>query len=260
MEITLERMSLEELRELAENTLEKSVNAETVEEARKFDVELEEIVNIYTGLSKEECYNRCRRAENPLIAAILEFSFPSIREYKKEDKETHTISRSIVDCEKPIDIGDLHKKLGGVGADKTWLNMAEKFNLYLTLRAAKRLSDVGVRGKSGVKVYDELINNTADIYNMRKASREVALGVNDLSDDNILEMLDVIVRAMLGEEHTPEMRDVYYLIDVYSQDSRKTKTGVTAANHRTLRNYLKKVCYRVLTHANGYEVESREVK
>lgn len=260
MEITLERMSLEELRELAENTLEKSVNAETVEESRRYDLELEEIINTYTGHSKEECYNRCRRAENPLIAAILEFSYPSIRERKVEDKETRTINRFIADCDKFIDLGDLHKKLGGVGVNKTWLNMAEKLNFYLTTRAAKRLSDVGVCGKNGVRVYDELVNNTAEVYTMRKLSRDIDLGADSLADENILAMLTTIIQAMLGEEYTPEMRDVYYLIDVYAQDGKKSKTGVTAANHKTLRTYLKKVCYRILTHANGYEVESREVK
>lgn len=260
MEITLERMSLAELRELAETTLDKSVNAQTVEEARRYDLELEEIINIYTGHSKEECYNRCRGAENPLIAAVLEFSYPSIRERVTEDGETRTINRVIADCEKAIDLGDLHKKLGGVGADKTWINMAEMLNFHLTTRAAKRLSDVGVRGKSGMKIYDELMSNTADVYNMRKLTRDVNLGANSLSDENILEMLTVVIGAMLGDGYTPEMRDVYYLIDVYAQDSKKSKTGVTAANHKTLRTYLKKVCYRILTHANGYEVESREVK
>ena len=51
-----------------------------------------------------------------------------------------------------------------------------------------------------------------------------------------------------------------YLVDVYSNDNKKSKTGITAANHKTLRNYLKKVCYRILTNGTGYDVESKEIK
>ena len=36
--------------------------------------------------------------------------------------------------------------------------------------------------------------------------------------------------------------------------------GITAANHKTLRNYLKKVCYRILTGGTGYDVDQREIK
>ena len=235
---------LEELRAKAEELLEKADSAETIEQARKLNVELDETVNEYTAESKKICYAKCEESGNPMKTAIEEFFFPSIRVKVTEDKETGAILRSIQDCVKPIDLGNLHKKLGGIGADKKWIYVVEKLNYLLTVRAAQR---VGATIKSDAYVMDEI-------------SKAIDMGKNPLSNTNILKTLQVVITAMLGEEYKATSHDVNYLIDVYANDNKKSKTSITAANHATLRGYLKKVCYRILTNGKGYDVETREIK
>lgn len=235
---------LEELRAKAEELLEKAENAETIADARKFEKELEETINTYTAESKAIAYGRIRDTEKPMHTAILEFYFPSIKVKEIKDKDSGSITRTIVDIDKPIDLGDLHKKLDGIGANKHWIYSAEKLNFYLTVKAA---SDVGTTVNS-------------DAFRMNEISKAIDMGKTPLSNTNILKTLQIVISEMLGEEYKATSHDVKYLMYVYAQDNKKSKTAITAANHKTLRMYLKKVCYRILTNGTGYDVESREIR
>lgn len=239
-----ELTSLSEIKAKADELLQAVENAETVETRNKLEEELEECINHYTHISKGICYDKCKNSENPMITAILEFFFPVIKVKETKEQETGVVVRSIIDAERPIDLGDLHKKLRGVGADHNWIYMVEKLNYYLTLRAAKRMN----------------VEVKADAYKLKEISRDIELGKNPLSNTNILKTLQTVVTAMLGDGYKATSHDVNYLVDVYSNDNKKSKTGITAANHKTLRNYMKKVCYRIVTGGKGYDVETREIK
>lgn len=242
MEITT--TNLEEIRSIAEEKLSKADEAENVAEQKKLNEELDEVINHYTAVSKKLCYESCKASEDPLKTAILKFSFPSIKVKEEKDKDTGIVTRRIIDVEKPIDIGDLHKKLGGVGADPKWLAMAENFNFHLTLRTAQRMN----------------VTIDSDAYKLSDLARQIDLGKNPCSNTKLLATLQAIVTAMLGEEYKATSHDVNYLCDCYASDNKKSKTSITAANHKTLRAYLKKVCYRILTGGTGYDVETREIK
>lgn len=241
---TITITNLEEIRKIAETLLEESDNAETVDDRKKADEKLDEAINHYTAVSKAECYARCKATENPLITAILEFFFPSIKVKEDKDKDTGIVTRKIIDIDKAIDLGDLHKKLNGVGSDHSWLAMAENFNFHLTLRTAQRMN----------------VTINSDAYKLSELARQQDLGKNPCSNTKLLATLQSIVTAMLGEGYKATSHDVNYLCDCYASDNKKSKTSITAANHKTLRNYLKKVCYRILTDGKGYDVETREIK
>lgn len=234
----------EVIKALAEEVLTLSSSAETTDERRDYDEKLEKVINYYTAISKAECYAAAKASDDPMKYAVLTFWYDTIKVKETEDKETHIVIRSIVDAEKPIDLGDLHSKLGGIGHDAKWIYTVEKFNLYLTMRVAQELGTT-------VKVEN---------FHMNDISRQRELGKNPCSNSQIDKTLQTVITEMLGEGYKIKTQDRNYLLQCYAGDNKKSKTGVTAANHKTLRAYLKKVCYRILTDGTGYDVEQREIK
>lgn len=244
MSIKLTTTNLDEIRKIAEETLEKSDEAKSADERRALDADLDEVISYYKHIAKTAMINEAKASDDAMKYAINRFFYGVIKVKETEDKDTGVTYRSIVDAEAPIDLGELHKKLGGIGADPQWLHIAEKLNYHLTLRAAQR---VGATVKH-------------DSFMMNEISREIDLGKNPCSNTQMLKTLQTVITAMLGEGFKATSHDVNYLVDVYANDSKKSKTAISAANHKTLRNYLKKVCYRILNNLDGYSVEQKEIK
>lgn len=237
-------ITLAEVKAMAEDYLAKANSAEKSEDKAEFEDAMTQCINQYAFISKNACYDAAKASGDPMQYACTEFFFPVIRMKETRDKDSDVIIRSITDAVKPIDIGDMHKALNGIGHDTNWIHDAEKFNYYLCIRAAER---VGATIKN-------------DSYRMSEIARQRSLGKNPCSNTNLLKTLQLIITEMLGEGYKVTSHDVNYLVDVYSNDNKKSKTAITAANHKTLRNYLKKVCYRVITDGKGYDVEAKEIK
>lgn len=244
MAIELTTTNLEEIRAKAEELLGLSENCENLEEQKKINDDLDTVIAYYTATSKAACYKAAKESGDAMKYAVTEFFFPIIRINETKDNETGAVFRSIADSVRPIDLGDLHKKLQGIGADPKWIHAAERFNYHLTLRAAQR---VGAKVKS-------------DAFAMSDIAKQIDMGKNPCSNNQMLKTLQGIITMMLGEGYKATSHDVNYLVDCYASDSKKSKTAITAANHKTLRNYLKKVCYRILTNGNGYTVDQKEIK
>jgi len=239
-------ITLEEMKTMAEELLKKSNVAETIEARAEADADLDTVIAEYAKVSKQAVYNAAKNSGDPMKYAITTFWYPVIRiKEEKEEVEGKTIiKRSIDDANKQIDLGDMHKRLEGIGADTKWIYAAEKFNFYLTKRAADRV---------GAKI-------NSDAFTLNEICKEIEMGKTPCSNTNLLKTLQQVVTMMLGEGYKATSHDVNYLIDVYATDAKKSKTAITLANHKTLRGYLKKVCYRILTNGRGYDVEQREIK
>lgn len=244
MAIKITTTNLAELKALAEEYLAKAEDAEEVSVKKDIEADLDEIIDEYGKQSKMQTYEAASKSGNAMEYAVKTFFYPVIKVAEKKEKDTDIVIRSIGMAQRPIDLGDLHKRLKGIGADTKWIYTAEKLNFYLTVRAAQR---VGATVKS-------------DAFRMHEIARDISLGKNPVSNTNMLKTLQTVITEMLGEGYKATSHDVNYLIDVYANDSKKSKTAITAANHKTLRNYLKKVCYRILTGGTGYDVEQKEIK
>ena len=244
MAIELKTTNLEEIKALAEELLEKSESAETVDEKRTIEADLEETINYYTSVSKENCYNAARAVEKPMEYAVLTFFFPTIRVKETIDKDTKAVIRNIVDSNKPIDLIDLNKKLNGIGVNKRWFSAIQKFNYHLTVRAANR---VGATVNSDAMVMDDI-------------ARAFEMGKNPCSNTQMLKTLQGIINMMLGEDYKATSHDVNYLVDCYATDNKRSKTAITLATHKALVGYIKKICYRILSNGTGYDVVQKEIK
>ena len=245
-EIKFANETMPEVKAMAEAYLEKADNAKLATDKTENEEAIQQCINRFKYLSKTACYAEAKASGDPMQYAVRKFYYPTIKLKEVKDKDSGTVIRSIVDAEAPIDLGDMHKKLGGIGKDTNWIYTAEKLNYHLTIRAAERV---------GAKVKN-------DAYQMKKVSQERKLGKDPCSNTQMLKTLKVVISEMLGEEFAGKVtsHDVNYLVDVYSNDNKKSKTAITAANHKTLRSYLKKVCYRILNGNKGYDVETREIK
>lgn len=207
---------------------------------------MEQTVNEYTSIARNQCFNVLKETEDPMLEAVKQLSYPTIRIVDKkvgEDKQKIPVT-TIEDTEKQIDLFKLYKHCGSIGKDPKWLHMVEKFNFLLT---AQKAVDLGIDPKA--------IN---DSYAMSEIAKGYDLGKNPASKTNLLKTLQTIVTAMIGEEYKAVSHDVNFLLSVYSRKSRKALT-VTCANHKYMRGYVMEICHRIVT-GKSYAVEYKAVK
>lgn len=216
------------------------------EEAMKLSKAIEEKVNEYTSVVRDDCFEACKNSKDPMLTAVTLLSFVTIG-VKDEQKGDDAIPvRIVVDKERQIDLFKLYKYCGekGIGADPKWLYMAEQLNMLLT---AQKAQDLGLDPK--------VVN---DSFAMSNIAREIDLGKSPTSKTNILKTLQSIITAMLGEGYKATSHDVNFLMSTYSKKNRKALT-VTTANHKTLRGLLAEICHRIVTDKH-YAVDYKAVK
>ena len=216
------------------------------EEAMKLSKAIEEKVNEYTSVVRDDCFEACKNSKDPMLTAVTLLSFVTIG-VKDEQKGDDAIPvRIVVDKERAIDLFKLYKYCGekGIGADPKWLYMAEQLNMLLT---AQKAQDLGLDPK---KVNDS--------FAMSNIAREIDLGKSPTSKTNILKTLQSIITAMLGEGYKAASHDVNFLMSAYSKKNRKALT-ITTANHKTLRGLLAEICHRIVT-GKTYAVDYKAVK
>ena len=216
------------------------------EEAMKLSKTIEEKVNEYTSVVRDDCFEACKNSKDPMLTAVTLLSFVTIG-VKDEQKGDDAIPvRIVVDKERQIDLFKLYKYCGekGIGADPKWLYMAEQLNMLLT---AQKAQDLGLDPKA--------VN---DSFAMSNIAREIDLGKSPTSKTNILKTLQSIITAMLGEGYKATSHDVNFLMSTYSKKNRKALT-VTTANHKTLRGLLAEICHRIVTNKQ-YAVDYKAVK
>lgn len=239
---------LKELRATAEEKVKaynEALQDGKFDEAQKLDGEITDTVNEYTSTVRDMCFEDCAAADDPMIAAVTALSFITIavKDNRKGDEKIPV--REVIERERQIDLLKLHKYVsGGIGHNKEWNVMIEKFNLLMTCQKAK---DLGIDPSS--------IN---DSYAMSEIAKGYDLGKNPASKTNLLKTLTAIVQAMVGEEYKPVSHDVNFLLSVYSRKSRKALT-VTCANHKYLRGYVMEICHRIVT-GKTYEVDYRKAR
>lgn len=215
------------------------------DEVSKLDTEITDTVNEYTSIVRDMCFEDCAASDDPMMAAVTALSFMTIgvKDTKRGDEKLPV--REVIEKERQIDLLKLHKFVdGGIGHNKEWAYMIEKFNLLMTCQKAK---DLGI---------DPAAIN--DSYAMSEIAKGYDLGKNPASKTNLLKTLTAIVQAMVGEEYKPVSHDVNFLLSVYSRKSRKALT-VTCANHKYMRGYVMEICHRIVT-GKTYEVDYKKVR
>lgn len=237
-----------ELRETAEALCREyndNIQNGNFQETTRLNDEIEQAVNEYTSIAKEECFEALKATENPMLEAVKQLTFPTIRARDTKQGDEKIPVRVIEDIERPIDLLKLHKATeGGIGADKNWAYKVEKLNFLLTAQKAK---DLGIDPKE--------VN---DSFAMADISKEIDMGKNPTSKTNLLKTLNVVIQAMIGEEYKAVSHDVNFLMSVFSRKNRAALT-VSCANHKYMRQYCAEICHRIVM-GETYKIEFRKVR
>lgn len=213
--------------------------------AAKLNTEIEQAVNEYTSIAREECFKKLAATDDPMLAAVKELSFMTIRARDTKAGDEKIPVRVIEDSEKAIDLLKLHKSVkGGIGKDEKWAAMIEKLNFLLT---AQKAVDLGINPKT--------VN---DSYAMSDIARQIDMGKTPTSKTNILKTVQSIVTAMIGEEYKAVSHDVNFLMSVYSRKNRKALT-VSCANHKYMRQYMMEICHRIVE-GKTYSLDYKQIK
>lgn len=237
-----------ELREAVEalcKQYNENIQEGNFQESTKLNDEIEQTVNEYTSIAREECFDALKATENPMLEAVKQLTFPTIRAKDTKQGDEKIPVRVIEDIEKPIDLLKLHKAVdGGIGADKNWAYKVEKLNFLLTAQKAK---DLGIDPKE--------VN---DSFAMADISKQIDMGKNPTSKTNLLKTVNAVVQAMIGEEYKAVSHDVNFLMSVFSRKNRAALT-VSCANHKYLRQYMAEICHRIVM-GETYKIEFRKVR
>lgn len=213
--------------------------------ANKLNAEIEQAVNEYTSIAREECFKRLAATDDPMLAAVKELSFMTIRAKDTKVGDEKIPVRVIEDSEKAIDLLKLHKAVkGGIGKDEKWAAMIEKLNFLMT---AQKAVDLGIDPKA--------VN---DSYAMSDIARQIDMGKTPTSKTNILKTVQAIVTAMIGEEYKAVSHDVNFLMSVYSRKNRKALT-VSCANHKYMRQYMMEICHRIVE-GKSYALDYKQIR
>lgn len=207
---------------------------------------IEQTINEHTSIAREECFKALQATDDPMLAAVKQLTFPTIRIVdKKVGEDTKIPVSSIEDSEKVIDLLKLHKAVkGGIGKDEKWAAMIEKLNFLMT---AQKAVDLGIDPKA-----------IHDSYAMSDIARQIDMGKTPTSKTNILKTVQAIVTAMIGEEYKAVSHDVNFLMSVYSRKNRKALT-VSCANHKYMRQYMMEICHRIVE-GKSYALDYKQIR
>lgn len=214
--------------------------------AVKLNEKIDETVNEYTSIAREECFNALKATEDPMMEAVKTLVYPTIRAKDTKQGDEKIPVRVLEDVEKPIDLLKLHKFVGGdgIGKDENWSHLIEKLNYLLTCRKAAEL---------GVKP-TKIIDN----YAMSDIAKKIDMGETPYSKTALLKALQTVVTAMIGAEYKVSSHDVGYLTSVYSRKNRVALT-VSCANHKYMRQYMAEICHRIVL-GKSYDLEYKKIK
>jgi len=236
-----------ELREKAEvliKSFNDAVQSGKYEVSARTHEEIEGTINAYTALVREECFAALAATEDPMLEAVKQLTYPTIRFKDTKVGEEKVPVRVLEDTEKAIDLLKLHKFVdGGIGAAANWALVAEKFNFLMT---AQKALDLGIDPKE--------VN---DSYAMEALSREIDMGKTPTSKTKILGTLQSVISAMVGEEFKVTSHDVNFLTAIYSRKKNGKALTVSCANHKFMRQYLAEICHRVVL-GKAYAVDYKK--
>lgn len=189
--------------------------------------------------------------EGAMIAACRAATYDAVKVVEVAIDGTKEKRLEVQETQRKVDLGDLHKKLDGIGVDKKWLYATQKLNMMLTVRCAK---DFGHSTRR--------IREINDSFRIEKLAQEYDLGKDPCTDTKILNTLRGIIAMMIGEKYDGRQAmkwDVVFLNKAWGRQDGKDITKIKAATNRQMYCYMMTICHRIIT--NGvYDVKFQEIK
>lgn len=182
--------------------------------------------------------------EDPMMAAIVVLQHEGFRIKDTKDNDTGIVTREVADTEFYINLKSLHKLVdGGIGANRNWQSYTEQLNKLFTMRAAQEL---GMNPKE-----------VDDSYAMSKLTEKIDLGIKPTSNTKLLEGLNLVVQAMIGEEFKGLTHDVNYARMGHIRKGRRA-LQMRAANTSNFQRLLMDICHRIVLEKR-YDLDYRKI-
>lgn len=217
---------------------------------KAIDAEKDELLGIYVATAREICYEELKASDDPILEAAKKYEFDSISVKDIQDKDTGTITRTIVDTKKTIDLFTLHRYCKGIGKDSNWVYKLEKFNYLLAYKAV-----LGITKGDDQKAKLDKLKKT---YAMDKVSRDIDMGKTPTSNTQVLKALDALIAATLGEEYHGLSIDAKFLLEIYTKEGKGALNVVLPTHSRFCGKFLR-VLHRIVTNGT-YGAEYKEEK
>lgn len=198
-----------------------AVETDKLKKALEAEEKLEEAVKDYNDHAHALALKECKESENPMHEVIRRLTYKGIKARDvKEDKDSDETTRKIEYVLKNIDISKLHRAVnGGIGADpENWLPTIEQFNYQMAYQLAKDLYESS-RHKSLPP--EEILTN----YAISDLAKEIKLGANPCSKNQMTKTLNKVIKGMLGDEYEVKACDVKYIQSAFTKN-RRTASGI----------------------------------
>lgn len=222
----------------------------TAEVIAELNSKKDELLGIYVATAREMCYEECKAAEDPMLHAAQKYNFDCISVKDVQDKDTGTVTRTIVDTKKVIDLFTLHRHCKGIGKNSNWVYMLERFNYLLTY---KTVTDITTGDDQKAK-----LDKLKKTYAMDKVSKDIDMGKTPTSNTQVLKQLDTLIAATIGEEYHGLSIDAKFLLKIYTKEGKGALSVVTPTHSRFCGKFLR-VLHRIVTNGT-YEAEYKEEK
>lgn len=252
------RKTLDELRQEAVKavaTYSETYNSDSilsvVNEAKE---KADEAISAYNTEAICLKYHEWLNADNPVITAITELYVGVIKIKTNKDSETNTVTYSVEDAQRMVDLIALDERAKEVGKDitavHTWKYKAEKFNKLSAFRTAMDL-------KQDTKALEKS-------YFISQKAAEIDMGKTPTSNTQMLKQLQEVIDCIIYEDngkgantYKASSHDVAYILAVMN---RRASSGVVALpKTSTMVTLITDILHRIFT--NGvYEVEYQAKK
>lgn len=202
----------------------------------------------YNSRAKHAHYNRLMMTDNPIMAAVYESEYTTIK-YSESQRDDVTIY-GISEAENHVDLETLYKHCERVnmpcGATSTWKADMDTILMVLVISSIKRKipDDAEKLRAAAVKQFN-------DSYKVKEISAKVYTDENISSNNNLINAVKDVMRDMFGEEKYKEMKkplrsDLYYLQEVYCKPDPKVLGGVIYVNSKEFSRHMLALLRRVI--------------
>lgn len=225
--------------EAAANKYNVALKAENMRDMTAAEAELVKAEEKYAETSMLEEFTKCRKADNPMIAAVYQYDY-YILTHKVVKQNGIPLALELDDTRtKQLDLVKFSKFCG---LPMTWAYRVEKFNQLMALRAAKEL-----------KISDMEIKNIVDSFYMDELAKKIEMGGTPTSNNQICKQLQMVIDGFC---FTPDVdgsniykvnsHDVAYLVMCYTRRGKQALT-VAVAKNAFLHRLVMDVAHRLVT-------------
>lgn len=214
----------------------------------------------YNSRAKHAHYNRLMMTDNPIMAAVYESEYKTIK-YSESERDGVTIY-GISEGENHVDLETLYEHCKKVkrpcGATSTWKADMDTILMIMIMSSIKRKYPDDEK-----KARDEAIKIFRDTYKIKEISSRIYTEENLDSNNNLIDAIKGVVKDMFGEEKYKEMKkplrsDLYYLQEVYCKPNPRVLGGVTYIGSKEFSKCMLAVLRRVIRnipYPNNYKTK-----